>query len=174
MFLIVGCAICDCAALYVCCIYTVVPDSHTNHHCAAGCLYVQAMENSIAVDYVTEKVYDALAVGCIPIYLGAPNIGDFVPAHAAIIDYRTLGSPEQLAAELERLANNQTAYEEKLAWKTQLEKWNKGKAFAWSMCTFLATVPGTRNTACLKSATTATDVIQRDAGILYLLLLLLL
>ena len=33
------------------------------------------MENSLAEDYVTEKVYDALAAGCLPIYYGAPNIG---------------------------------------------------------------------------------------------------
>jgi len=33
-----------------------------------------AIENSLAMDYVTEKVYDALAAGCVPIYYGAPNI----------------------------------------------------------------------------------------------------
>lgn len=76
------------------------------------------MENSLAVDYVTEKVYDALTAGCIPTYWGASNVADYIPAHDAVVDYHTLGSPEALARELDMLANNKTAYEAKLAWKT--------------------------------------------------------
>jgi hypothetical protein len=29
------------------------------------------MENSIRLDYITEKVWDALAAGCVPIYMGS-------------------------------------------------------------------------------------------------------
>jgi tryptophanyl-tRNA synthetase len=76
------------------------------------------MENSNEYDYVTEKVYDALAAGCVPIYYGAPNIGNYIPAASSIVDYSRLGSAAALLAELERLAANQTAYEEKLAWKS--------------------------------------------------------
>ena len=54
--------------------------------------YCIAIENSIAQDYVTEKVYDALAAGCVPIYLGAPNIADFVPSRDAIVDYNDFRS----------------------------------------------------------------------------------
>lgn len=78
---------------------------------------MQAMENSLSQDYVTEKVYDAFVAGCVPIYWGAANIAHFIPHASAIINYAELGSPSALQAELERLSNNQSAYEEKLAWK---------------------------------------------------------
>jgi len=83
----------------------------------AGYMFCVAMENSISKDYVTEKLWDALQAGCIPVYLGAPNVRDFLPDPKAIIDYRDFGTPELLVAEMERLANNKSAYEEKLAWK---------------------------------------------------------
>lgn len=86
------------------------------------------MENSITRDYVTEKVYDGLMAGCIPIYLGAPNIEDYVPDSNAIINYARLGSPEALKAELERLAADQESYEQKLLWKTASQhEWTAGE-----------------------------------------------
>ncbi len=45
-------------------------------------------ENSIATDYVTEKLYDAFVAGCVPVYYGAPNIEDLLPDPDSIIDYR--------------------------------------------------------------------------------------
>ncbi len=45
-------------------------------------------ENSLATDYVTEKLYDAFVAGCVPLYLGAPNIADLLPDPESIIDYR--------------------------------------------------------------------------------------
>ncbi|KAG0346024.1 putative glycoprotein 3-alpha-L-fucosyltransferase [Podila humilis] len=41
--------------------------------------FVFAGENSNCVGYVTEKIYNALEAGAIPIYLGAQDIADFVP-----------------------------------------------------------------------------------------------
>jgi hypothetical protein len=38
-----------------------------------------AMENSIRQDYMTEKMWDALVAGCIPIYLGNSNAEYVVP-----------------------------------------------------------------------------------------------
>ena len=40
-----------------------------------------AIENSLATDYVTEKIYDSLAAGCLPIYYGAPNIRCALSGH---------------------------------------------------------------------------------------------
>ena len=51
------------------------------------CHYLPLQENSISVDYVTEKLYDAFAGGCVPVYYGAPNILDSLPDPEAIIDY---------------------------------------------------------------------------------------
>ena len=36
--------------------------------------FVIAFENSIEIDYVTEKFFDPLSVCSVPIYYGAPNI----------------------------------------------------------------------------------------------------
>ena len=77
-----------------------------------------AMENSVAEDYVTEKVYAALDAGCLPVYYGAPNGLDFVPVPEAVIDYRALGgTPEALMAEIVRLNEDEGAYEAKMAWR---------------------------------------------------------
>lgn len=48
----------------------------------------RVQENSIATDYVTEKLYDAFVAGCVPVYYGAPNIEDLLPDPDSIIDYR--------------------------------------------------------------------------------------
>jgi hypothetical protein len=48
-------------------------------------------ENSIAPDYVTEKLYDAFVGGCVPIYYGATNIQNFLPDPESIVDYRRVG-----------------------------------------------------------------------------------
>lgn len=34
--------------------------------------------------YITEKIFDSMAAGCIPVYWGAPNILDFVPSDCFI------------------------------------------------------------------------------------------
>eukprot|EP00668_Euglena_longa_P001201 GGOE01001425.1.p1 GENE.GGOE01001425.1~~GGOE01001425.1.p1 ORF type:complete len:431 (+),score=99.79 GGOE01001425.1:138-1295(+) len=44
-----------------------------------------ALENSVAPDYVTEKVYLALFAGTVPVYAGAPNAGLFVPPQSVIL-----------------------------------------------------------------------------------------
>lgn len=37
-------------------------------------------------DYITEKLWDAFESGCLPIYLGAPNVRDFLPdPHSALV-----------------------------------------------------------------------------------------
>lgn len=45
--------------------------------------------------YVTEKIFDCFFSDCVPIYLGAPNITDYVPADA-FIDKRKFQSYEEL------------------------------------------------------------------------------
>ena len=45
------------------------------------------LENTVSKGYVTEKIFDAMFAGAVPIYLGAPDIADFVHK-AAFIDMR--------------------------------------------------------------------------------------
>lgn len=44
-----------------------------------------AMENDYYASYFTEKLHDCLLTGTIPIYLGAPNIGDFYNLNGIIV-----------------------------------------------------------------------------------------
>lgn len=49
--------------------------------------------------YITEKMLDALAVGCIPVYFGAPDVCEYVPPNV-FIDARQFKSIEALIAHL--------------------------------------------------------------------------
>jgi hypothetical protein len=46
--------------------------------------YAVCFENCAFPGYVTEKVFDCFFAGCVPIYLGAPDITDFVPPETFI------------------------------------------------------------------------------------------
>ena len=50
-----------------------IPRSDTIRLLERSKVYMVA-ENSIDNDYVSEKVYDGLVAGAVPIYLGAPNV----------------------------------------------------------------------------------------------------
>jgi hypothetical protein len=45
--------------------------------------------------YITEKIFDSLFAGCIPVYLGAPNISEYVPENC-FIDRRKFDTNEAL------------------------------------------------------------------------------
>lgn len=76
-----------------------------------------ALENSIAPDYVTEKMFDPLAAGTVPVYLGAPNAAAFVPDNS-FIDAASFGTPAELAAYLRHLIETPQAYAAYLAWRS--------------------------------------------------------
>lgn len=80
--------------------------------------FTLAFENSVARDYVTEKFYDPLIAGSVPVYLGAPNVADFAPADGCFINAADFGGPAELAAHLNRLSENDTAYSQYLRWKS--------------------------------------------------------
>ena len=81
--------------------------------------FTLAFENSIAVDYVTEKLYDALVAGSVPVYLGAPNVRELAPADGCFIDATDFAGPDALAAYLNDLASDDAAYARYLDWKTR-------------------------------------------------------
>jgi hypothetical protein len=53
------------------------------------------LENIVYPGYVTEKIIDCLVVGVVPLYLGAPDIVQFVPENC-FIDLRRFSSHESL------------------------------------------------------------------------------
>ena len=78
-----------------------------------------ALENAIAEDYVTEKFYDPLIAGSVPVYLGAPNIDDFAPGENCFINVADWESPAGLARYLLEIASDDAAYARFLEWKTK-------------------------------------------------------
>ena len=76
-----------------------------------------AFENAISQDYVTEKFFEPLTVGSVPIYLGAPNIETFSPGEHAFIDVRDYASPKDLADDIMRYCRDISRYNSLLEWK---------------------------------------------------------
>ena len=76
-----------------------------------------AFENAIAKDYVTEKFFDPLIAGSVPIYLGAPNIEDFAPGDHCYINVDSFSSVKALADYILELDNDRARYDAYLNWK---------------------------------------------------------
>ncbi|OGZ72286.1 MAG: hypothetical protein A2908_04070 [Candidatus Staskawiczbacteria bacterium RIFCSPLOWO2_01_FULL_38_12b] len=52
--------------------------------------------------YITEKIFDCLLAGCVPIYLGAPNISDHIPKDT-FIDKRNFATYQELYAYIKNM-----------------------------------------------------------------------
>jgi hypothetical protein len=65
-----------------------------------------AFENTAYPGYVTEKVIDAIMAASVPVYLGAPDITEQLPAEA-FIDVRTFSSPDAIAAHMEQMTESE-------------------------------------------------------------------
>ena len=76
-----------------------------------------AFENACGKDYVTEKFYDALEEGTIPVYLGAENIEELSPSEHCYINVQDFESPAALAKYLKQLDANDEAYNSYFEWK---------------------------------------------------------
>lgn len=81
-------------------------------------LFTLSPENSNAKSYVTEKLYQVLETGSVPVYMGAPDIDRFIPSPKSVIMASDFANTTELAKYLQYLATNETAYNEYLAYKT--------------------------------------------------------
>ncbi|CAF1045972.1 unnamed protein product [Adineta ricciae] len=83
-------------------------------------LFTIAIENSLNYDYVTEKLWHAFVAGSVPIYLGAPNIEDWLPCRTdCIIDLRKFKTPKDAALFIKNVAKNRTLYESYHQWRNE-------------------------------------------------------
>ncbi|KAH9695518.1 glycoprotein 3-alpha-L-fucosyltransferase A [Citrus sinensis] len=76
-----------------------------------------AFENSNEEDYVTEKFFQALVAGSVPVVVGAPNIQDFAPSPKSILHIREREDVKSVAKTMKYLAENPEAYNQSLSWK---------------------------------------------------------
>ena len=64
--------------------------------------FVVCYENTRLPGYISEKLFDCLFAGCVPVYLGEPSISKFVPAEC-FIDRAAFATDAELAAFLQRM-----------------------------------------------------------------------
>lgn len=83
-------------------------------------LFTIAIENSLTYDYISEKLWHPLIVGSVPIYLGAPNVYDWLPCQTnCIIDLRKFKTPKDAAMFIKTVAKNKTLYESYHQWRNE-------------------------------------------------------
>lgn len=81
--------------------------------------FVIAFENAIGLDYVTEKLYHPLLAGSVPIYLGAPNVSEFLPGADCVVQAAQFSSVKALAQYIEKCYADETIYLRHHVWRLQ-------------------------------------------------------
>jgi len=79
-------------------------------------MFYLSFENSMCLDYVTEKFFKALNFGILPIVLGGANYSEIAPPKS-YINVEDFTNPSQLSEYLQYLVKNHTAYEDYFQWK---------------------------------------------------------
>jgi hypothetical protein len=79
-----------------------------------------AFENSIEPGYVTEKPFDALVAGSVPVFVGdSKHLKALIPHPKAVIFVDAFPSIAELSNYLKYLLSNETAYEEHREWRKE-------------------------------------------------------
>jgi hypothetical protein len=60
------------------------PHGKSLHQTLADYRFSFAYETSVEKDWISEKLFDRFSAGCVPIYYGAPNVTDYIPANTFI------------------------------------------------------------------------------------------
>merc|ERR1712070_99034 len=77
-----------------------------------------AFENNIIKDYVSEKVFDGILAGVVPVYYGAPTVKNVLPGpNPGVVEVSDFASPKDLAEFLMAIGKDQAKYEAYLGWK---------------------------------------------------------
>lgn len=83
-------------------------------------MFYYALENGIQCPhYMTEKIWDALSRGSIPIYIGWDGMEEYIPSKDAVIDLRDFSTPAELSKKLTDIATNDAAYAKAHEWRTK-------------------------------------------------------
>ncbi|XP_055007146.1 4-galactosyl-N-acetylglucosaminide 3-alpha-L-fucosyltransferase 9-like [Boleophthalmus pectinirostris] len=111
----------------------------------SGCKFYLAFENSVAKDYMTEKVFSPLLFGSVPIVLGPPreNYQEQIP-EKAFIHVNDFASPKELAQRLHYLDNHPEEYMDYFKWTREYKVILSyfGKEHACRSCNHIQTHKG--------------------------------
>nr|XP_004505225.1 glycoprotein 3-alpha-L-fucosyltransferase A isoform X4 [Cicer arietinum] len=116
-----------------------------------------AFENSNEEDYVTEKFFQSLVAGTIPVVVGAPNIQDFSPSPGSILHIKELEDVESVAKTMRYLAENPEAYNQSLRWKFE------GPSDSFKALVDMAAVHSSCR-LCIHLATVSREKEEKSAG----------
>ncbi|RXN17057.1 alpha-(1,3)-fucosyltransferase 9-like isoform X2 [Labeo rohita] len=95
------------------------PVSNENYSdLVSSCKFYLSFENSIHKDYITEKLYNPLKLGTVPVVLGPPtkNYEELIPGNA-FIHVDDFSSPKELAEHLKLLDQNESLYRQYFTWR---------------------------------------------------------
>ena len=97
-----------------------------------------AAENSLCKDYITEKPWNALYVGMIPIVYGLGDYSKALPPHS-YIDVRDFKHPRLLADYLKEVASNETLYNSYFKWREEYKHLTTSSSsdYMCRLCAFL-------------------------------------
>ena len=79
--------------------------------------FTLAIENSRQLGYITEKLFQPLLVGSVPIYMGAPDVSEVLPHDMSVIHVSDFSTIDLLGSYLLKLMNDSVAYHEHLKWR---------------------------------------------------------
>ena len=80
--------------------------------------FVIAYENAICDDYVTEKLWRTLAIGSVPVYMGASNIETLLPNTDSAVLVKNFQSTADVAEYLHKVNSDDEIYKSYLRHKT--------------------------------------------------------
>lgn len=66
-------------------------------------------ENATIPGYISEKIFDCFFAGCVPVYLGAPNVTDYIPK-TTFIDRRNFSGYPELFQYLQNITLDEYRY----------------------------------------------------------------
>lgn len=86
-------------------------------------LFIFSFENSQTEDYITEKMFDMLSSGTVPVYRGATNYRMYSPSQKSVVFASEFKNPKDLARYLVNISKKD--YDQYLEWK------HKGPDLKW-------------------------------------------
>ncbi|CAH1788846.1 unnamed protein product [Owenia fusiformis] len=92
-----------------------------------------AAENSMCKSYVTEKLFNTLAYGMVPLVYGHEDYSEILPPHS-YIDITKFKNAESLATLLTDLHNDDQRYDEYFAWKKNYTAFGYTDSYHLSWC----------------------------------------
>ena len=105
--------------------------------------FMLAFENALCDDYVTEKFFNALQHGLIPVVLGGANYSRLAP-DGSFVDAQQFAGPAALAAHLLRLLRRPAELARLRDWRLHYRVFSGEREVSWWKCELCRRLHGRR------------------------------